>query len=282
MQVAHIIMAHKDPLQVKRLVDRLLHPGCSVFIHVDRSKAIEPFREVITNPQVRFVERRIKVNWGGFSQVQAFIHSMAECMECAPETEYINFLSGQDYPLRSMSELQEFLSLHSGAAFMEYVTGGDPWLEESRRRIAQYHITDYTFPGQYKLEKLINYLMPKRQLPAGFELVGRSQWFTIDSESVRYILDVISTNKPIVNAFKHSWGADELFFQSILYNSSLKPKLVNDNLRYIDWSAAQSSPKVLTIGDAEALIRSGKFFARKFDSLVDEEIMDYIDSKLVR
>lgn len=281
MQVAHIIMAHKDPLQVKRLAERLVHPDCSVFIHVDKSKDIQPFRDAIAHLKVRFLAHRIKVNWGGFSQVQAFINAMAECMKCAPETDYINFLSGQDYPIKSMDDFLEFLASKPASAFMEYVTGGDPWLEESRRRITQYHITDLTFPGQYKVAKLINRIMPVRELPQGFELVGRSQWFTMDRQSVLYVLDVIKNNKRLVNGFKHSWGADELFFQSILYNSPLKYKLVNDNLRYIDWSAQQSSPRVFMMEDAGALIRSGKFFARKFDARIDEEILNYLDSRLL-
>ncbi len=42
--------------------------------------------------------------------------------------------------------------------------------------------------------------------------------------------------------------------------------MVNDNLRYIDWSEKGVSPKVLLEEDINAIVLSGKFFARKFDA----------------
>lgn len=277
MLVGHIIVAHKSPDQLKRLVNRLLHPSASVFIHIDKATDIRPFKNAINHGNVHFIKNRVKVNWGGFSQVEAFVNAMAECLMTLPALDYLNILSGQDYPIKSNADFLEHLSTNQGSVFMEFVNSDDKWLQEARRRVTQYHITDLKFFGQYKLEWLINKVMPVRKLPPDFELVGRSQWFTVDRESVLYILDVVKNKKSLVRCFRYSWGADELFFQSILYNSHLRYKLINDNLRYIDWSAQQSSPKVLTIKDADALLQTGGFFARKFDPAVDEHILDYID-----
>lgn len=281
MQIAHVILAHKSPDQLNRLVGKLVHPCCSVYVHLDARIDIDPFRRTINHPNVYFISKRIKVNWGGFSQVRAFLNSITECLSLNPQLGYFNFLSGQDYPLKSMSQFESYLSSTQGSAFMEFVTEGDLWLQEAGKRVSQYHLTDLNFFGRYTLEKAVNKILPRRRLPDNFKLVGRSQWFTMDRECAEYILDVVARKKDLVRCFKHSWGADELFFQSIIYNSHLKYKLVNNNLRYIDWSRKEASPKVLTTDDIDKLSCSDKFFARKFDSKIDEHVLDYIDKNLL-
>jgi hypothetical protein len=53
--------------------------------------------------------------------------------------------------------------------------------------------------------------------------------------------------------------------------------MVNNDLRYIDWSMGGVSPKTLSIDDAEAILASGKLFARKFDLSKGPELLDLID-----
>ena len=56
--------------------------------------------------------------------------------------------------------------------------------------------------------------------------------------------------------------------------------MVNDNLLYLDWSAGQPNPKVLTIDDKDAILNSGKFFGRKFVAAKDEKILDFLDQQI--
>jgi hypothetical protein len=55
--------------------------------------------------------------------------------------------------------------------------------------------------------------------------------------------------------------------------------MVNDNLRFIDFSENKSEPKTFTIEDAERLIKSGKLFGRKFNASIDSKILDYLDEQ---
>jgi len=78
---------------------------------------------------------------------------------------------------------------------------------------------------------------------------------------------------------------DEIVFQSILCNSSFKKNIVNNNYHYIDWSDHlkgnnKGNPNVLITNDYEKIINSNKFFARKFDNEVDENILDMIDKHI--
>src|SRR5690606_11528487 len=120
-----------------------------------------------------------------------------------------------------------------------------------------------------------------RTLPSGFVFTGRSQWMTLSVRHVRYVLDFVGKNPQVVRFFRHTWGPDEVFFQTILYNSPYREDSVHDGLRYIDWSEGKASPKTLTQGDLDVLRQEGKFFARKFDASIDSDILDCIDSNLL-
>ena len=75
---------------------------------------------------------------------------------------------------------------------------------------------------------------------------------------------------------------DELFFQTILLNSPLRDRIVNDNLRYMDWSRPNVPlPAVLGTGDLPQLQQSPALFARKFDVTVDSAILDMIDERIL-
>ncbi len=55
--------------------------------------------------------------------------------------------------------------------------------------------------------------------------------------------------------------------------------MVNDNLRYIDWTEGKVSPQTFTIDDLLVLRDSGKLFARKFNESVDAAILDELDKE---
>ncbi len=280
MQVAHIILAHKNPEQLRQLVKSLYHTDSYIYIHIDLKSDISDFDAIKGCSNVYFVKKRVSVHWGGFSQVRAVLNSMSEVIEADKPFLYVNLLSGQDYPVRKLKDFYKYLSDHPRCAFMEYIDDTNSiWLNEAHNRLSQYHFTDLVFPGKYKIQKIVNAILPKRNEHANFQIVGRSQWFTVDIDSVRYILDFVKREKDIVAKFKFSWGADELFFQSILYNSPLKSRLINNNLRYIDWSDGSASPKTLTLSDLKKIELSDCFFARKFEA--KPEVLNYIDQNIL-
>lgn len=281
MQVAHVILVHKNPEQVKRLILTLCHSDSIIFLHVDKKSRIEDFNEMLIMPNVYFIKRRVAVNWGGFSQIEAVVNSFRELSEVSPNVDYINLLSGQDYPIKSINNFHHFLMRNPGRAFMEFLSFDHPWVIAAKERFNKYHFSDIDFLGKYKIEKFVTNILPKRKFPEEFKLVGKSQWFTIDNECLQYILRFVSRRKGLYRKFKYSWGADELVFQSIIYNSPLAYKMINNNLRYIDWSGNQSSPKTMTILDKEILMESDNYFARKFDINVDVEIMDFLDTEFL-
>lgn len=93
----------------------------------------------------------------------------------------------------------------------------------------------------------------------------------------------------IKKLFIYSNCSDELFVQTILYNSNFKNKLYTneengyDNMRKILWENNNSgSPYVWKNEDFNNLANSRALFARKFDSQIDNEIINLIANYVVR
>ena len=277
MKLAYLILAHKEPLQIKRLVNRLSDPLVDIYIHVDNKAPLHLFKNVIGSTNVYFVKKRENVNWGGFSIVKATLHGFKEIVESSIKYDFVTLLSGEDYPLKSNEQIAHFFNQHKGKAFMEFLSIENDW-QEAIPRLKKYFLTDYAFPGSTKLETWLNKMLPVRKPPLNFEYVGRSQWFSISGEQVMYLYDFLKKQKAFYLFFCFVWGSDEFVFQSILYNSIYKQEMINDNLRYIDWSEGGASPKSLTIRDATKLLSSDKLFARKINFSNAQDLMDIIDA----
>ena len=76
MRAAYLILAHNNPAMIRRLVTALQCDGASFYIHVDGKVGPAPFVEVVKDlPHVQFVEP-VRVQWGGFSLVEATLRLM--------------------------------------------------------------------------------------------------------------------------------------------------------------------------------------------------------------
>jgi hypothetical protein len=68
MTFAYLILAHKNPNQVLRLVNILAANNTYFFIHADKKADETLFKSVVgSHENVFFCECRKTVNWGGFS-----------------------------------------------------------------------------------------------------------------------------------------------------------------------------------------------------------------------
>ncbi len=102
---------------------------------------------------------------------------------------------------------------------------------------------------------------------------------TLSKDTIEYIHDFTHRNPDFVKFFRNSFIPDEIFFQTIILNSERKTKVVNDNLRYIDW--VDEKPAILTEKYFQAIQTSSQLFARKFDQTCDSTILDTIDEQLL-
>lgn len=268
MRIAHLILAHQGPGQLARLLAALAHPEADCYIHLDKKADFAPFAFLGGWPQVFFIRRRLSVQWGGYSLTRAVLEGSREILAHPAGYDCINVLSVQDYPLKPAEEIQQFLRRHPGQSFLECAPLGSAWWQENLRRVERYHLTDFTFPGRYVLQKLLNTVLPRRKFPLPYMLYGGNMggWYTLSRAAAAYALTFIDAHLRLRRFALFTWGSDEFLLHTVLLNSPLRATITTtDNLRYIDWSAGGNSPRTLSPADLPALLASPKLWARKFD-----------------
>jgi Core-2/I-Branching enzyme len=280
MKLAHLILAHNKPHQLLLLVNRLSHKNADIYIHLDLKTDIAHFQALKSLPNVFFVNDRESVVWGEYSIIQATLNGMSEILNSGMRYSHINLLSGLDYPLKTASDIQNFLFARANQNFMWYDRIFNDWVH-GQKRMNTYYLGDYRFPGRYHIAALLNKALPARRLPNRLTAYGRAQWVTLTTDCVAFVLKYINDNRALQRYFKMTWAVDEVFFQTIICNSEWKDTVVNDNLRYVVLKP-DFRPATFTIQDGAALLASGKCYARKFDMDVDSEILSFIDAALTK
>jgi hypothetical protein len=281
MKIACLILAHKNPVQLNELIEILDCNEIDFYIHLDKKVKKKNFDSFEEKNNVFFIENRVSTKWATFSLVQATINSLREIVN-KEKYDYINFISGQDLPIKSKNDIVQFLRDNDGTEFITTIPFSkyNEWWIENERRVFNYNFQNWKIPFKYKIQKLVNLITQKRENPNGYIISGNAQWFCITTNCAKYIINTIDTNKKLVTFFKYVWGADEFLFSTIVYNSPFKQK-TKENLTYVDWEIQNKGhPKTLMIDDFEKIMASDKLFERKFDINIDQSIINKIKNKI--
>lgn len=283
MNIAYIILTHRYPEQLARLVRTLNSEGTSFFIHVDQRSQdcyLQASQLLAGLPNVHFV-KRYACHWGHPNLVRAALSGLESIVDSRTPFDYAVLLSGQDYPIKSPDAIANFFEQHNGHQFMSYfaVEGFNPWTDmpfpwNSRTRIEYWHLV---------VRSRMFHIPIRRQLPYGYVPYIGYQWWAFSKEAVEYILGFVRSHPAFVKFFNHVYIPDELFFQSLLLNSPLRYTVVNNDLRFVDWDNPNPNvPATLNVDYFEQLRQSECLFARKFDANQDSQILDLIDQQLLR
>ena len=277
MKLAHLILAHRDPELLERLVRTLQHENADIFIQLDKKANIGDFKYIENIGNTRFISNRVNVGWCCYSTIDATLKGFEEILLLKNVYSHINLMSGQDYPLKPVELIQEHFFANPDTTFMHTASIADNEWDDGKARFTKYSFGDFNIPGKYQLQAFVNAILPPRRLPNGLKPYGRSQWLTITPVCAQYVIDYLKNNPRVKRYFETVWAVDEVFFQTILVNSPYKDTLVNYNLRYIELDAGKR-PINYTMADADKLTQTEALFARKFDKAVSTEVLDYIDS----
>jgi Core-2/I-Branching enzyme len=276
MKIAYIISAYKYPHQLVRLVRALHTDNTAFFVHVDKKSGTDVYEKSVRGvrdlPRVVFLERHT-CHWGGFGHVRATLKGIDEIFQHSMEIDYVFLLTGQDYPIKSNKAIEEFLLASDGQSYLGYSSLPSPrWSPRGGLdRIERWHLRAYGF----------HVALPRpRRFPEGLRPFGGGAYWCLSGAAVRHVHEFVKKRPDYVKFFRHVDIPDELFFHTIILNSAHRERVVNDNLRYIDWTKGPS-PAILTTADFDELVRSSKLFARKFDTTVDAEVLDMIDERIL-
>src|SRR5271170_7317232 len=104
MKVACLMMVHKEPAQIERLLGRLEHPGFDFYIHLDKKANFKEFEYLAKRKGVYFIVKRTKVRWASFSFVKAILSSFQQILQSGQVYDFISVMSGQDYPIKPVPQ----------------------------------------------------------------------------------------------------------------------------------------------------------------------------------
>ena len=119
MRIACIIMAHKEPHQIERLIRKFSpFPTFDIYIHLDKKIDPSPFEYLSKIPNVYFIEKRISVRWASYSFLHAILQSFKEVLGKGIAYDFLSLMSGQDYPIKPVSDFYHTLEKNTGKNFI--------------------------------------------------------------------------------------------------------------------------------------------------------------------
>lgn len=279
MKLAFVILAHKHPEQILRLVKSLNSEENHFFIHIDKraeSVFVETQKLFVSIPNVFLVDQRYACRWGQFSIVNATLSCLRQLCSTQKSYDYVFLISGQDYPIKPLSEVKRFLEKNWSQQFIEAFPMAEPnkWTEAGGPYQAMTRVSNWHFFLRSR-----HFLLPlPRKIPNSLVPYGGSQWWALTGDCVQWVVNYLNTNPGVVNYFKYTFIPDESFFQTLVCNSPFKEAVANRNLTYIDWENPNPTPpRVMTVEDIVALRNSNLLMARKFEPGRSDKVMDLLD-----
>jgi len=282
MQIAFLVTAYNNPNHFHRLVRAVTTPYTGTYVHVDAKSDIRPF-QAERHERVKFLQDRFPVYWGEFTMVQAVLRLIDAALNAPARYDYLALISGTDYPIRPMHELQAFLSANNGTQFMNIVAMPNEGIGKPLWRLRRYKVLS---GGAWsKSQELARRALIKAKLvPAErrFEaaLGGRapyagSTWWVLSRDACEHVLEFVRREKAFVSFYRHTWFPDEGMIHTIIGNSPFASRL-RRNLTYTDWRLGGAHPALISDQHVDRFIsdpspqsddRYGPgevFFARKF------------------
>lgn len=265
MQHVFLIHAHKDIDQLNELIGLLCDPDFLVYVHLDRSSALDPGA---LHPFARPVSPRIAVRWGTLSQVRASLASLRQILREAPAFDKLVFLSAQDFPLLPNALLKRELARLRGSELIETT----PIAAHGWRVMPRYQYFHCEGGGAARrlactvANGALRLLGRTRRFPDGLAPYGGSAWWTLSRDCLVELLRLADAHPRLLRFCRSVRCPDELFFQTLVMHSRFAPQVLPDNFRYIDWPDQHArNPKVLVEDDFERIRASRAHFCRKLD-----------------
>lgn len=292
---AYLIIAHNNPNQLKLLLKCIDYQLNDIYIHIDKKSSSifnkDNLTKEIKYSRIYFV-KNINVHWAGYSQLNVKLLLMKEALKNGPYDFYHN-ISGVDLPLYNQTTTHDFFNNNTDTEFIS-IGNKDSWYLD---RVKCYWPINETIGKRsalgYNLANIITSIQIalhiNRIKNKNIEFYIGEAWFSITEKFVKYI---ISQEKFCIKYFKYGDCVDELFIPTLYmmwkdknkryispYNHEIFDKQRLDIVRAIDWH--RGKPYTYTVDDYELLMNSHCLFARKFDEMVDSDIIYKICSNVV-
>lgn len=299
MKIAYLIAAHNDPMHLKRLIKSLDVRGVAdFFIHLDKRADIESFTPLGHLGNINIIPERFLIQWGGFSQCLYQKALIKACINSKNNYDRVFFLSGLDYPYWSNERIINYLNRNPEKEFicgMNVSNCIEP--PKIKEKITLYHLFRDIPIKNGKIKRAISgstriimKFLPFRKNPyimigdSKMDVFMGSSWWCVTGKCLDYIYSHM--NGKIEQYFKTSFAPDEMFIQTIVFNSRFKENAISYEGSYpglvgltpLHLIEYHGSIKIFDESDINKIIESDKMFIRKTISGTSDKLLDIIDN----
>lgn len=301
MRHAYLVMAHNEGAILRELLRDLDDERNDVFVHVDAKACDIEDADLlcsVSRAALWLLPRR-DVRWGDYSQIECLQELLASALAAGPHACY-HFISGTEFPLKSQDYIHSFIAKNPGKEFVGFCDDGGT----SLWRISLYHpfarfarpqngletFLDFVRRAIVKCEKLVGV---NRLKDSGLDVRKGNVSWSIDQRLAEYLVEAIPAHRRM---FDHSYCADELVVQTLVFNSDFAADVYDlgdeyrSAMRIVNWGGVSwlqteaaskqgSSAGSLSLDNLDALLISDRLFGRKFSG---EEGLRLIDELRVR
>lgn len=299
MKIAYILLVHKDPKQLLRLVNSLKGTG-DFYIHIDKKSDISSFQFCFKdNPSVYLLEKRINVTWAGWSMVKAYMLLLQAALSSDKNYERFVMLTGQDYPLMKNSEiLAQFESQKDVEYVMAYNLTTSTVPTDKKKVLMRWYLDNpfrssflqraYKSIMYHLVTKLFTRKEPKVVLNGKLVDPYFGQMLSaFTRKGAELILHTYLHDKAYNKRMKTAFAAVELYWQTIIFNSDLRKNTVqggaeHEITEHFGWAPLHYhhydfDTSVFAEEDFDEIKDSGYMFFRKVMPGKSDGLMDKID-----
>jgi Core-2/I-Branching enzyme len=247
MKIAYLILAHTNPRLIKKAVECLSCEDVSFFIHIDAKIPVNRF-DSIRGKNVFFVDKRIAVYWGEFSQTEAIFLLIQQALAAPQGYDYLVLLSGSDFPLRSGRHIRSFLERNQGGEFITMFKLPAPGMPISRLNTVRFPSTRPVLRFVFRaLAKFGLAQRDYRRYLGDLQPYSGHTWWALSRESCEYIIEFREKHSEVAAFFENTFASDEMLIHTILGNSRFRSR-IRRHLVYEDWPAEgpRRHPKMIT------------------------------------
>lgn len=286
---AYMIMSHHRPDLLQSLINALDDVRNDIIIHIDKKSSMQPEMFKAKRAKLYFTDR-MNVNWGGYTQVECEYRLLKNAVAVGNHS-YYHFLTGSNYPLWNQEYLHKYFKEHDGTEYIGFDSGMDfsvraryyiPFSEHGKLVGISGKIVQYIRELCVAVQKCLGINRLKK---SSLKIKKGCAYFSI-TEGLA--IQILNSEESMKKLLCHTTWCDEVFVQTIAYNSQYKDKIYNlesewdGAMRELAWPSnvpGEHPGWNFSMNDLEYLLKSKRLFAMKFESSDGIEVIRKIKEK---
>ncbi|WP_270749105.1 beta-1,6-N-acetylglucosaminyltransferase [Lactobacillus amylovorus] len=229
---AIIITAYKNKNYLQKLIS-FFDKKYRVFVHIDKKSDIS-INDMNVNENVTII-KKYNIKWGGLNHLLAILELLRIASE-QPDINYYHIISGQDIPVKSLSEFSIFENEEKIFMQCENIKNKDFNFKKRYRNGVLFSNGDFRKIIEKIMNKLYSFTHKPRYYISKYkehDIYIGLVWCYFPQGVAKYVLKYCNVHN-FPRGWQHIKIPEEFFFQTIIANSKFKNKIVSNNLRYMD------------------------------------------------